>query len=109
MKIKLSLAAFVAMGAMVAPLAMADDTDMDRSHPKAFVKDSMITTKIKSKLAADHITSLGRIKVDTDKDGVVWLSGTARTQEAIDKAISVAKNTKGVRDVKSTLTIKADD
>jgi hyperosmotically inducible periplasmic protein len=80
MKIKLSLAAFVAMGAMVAPLAMADDTDMDRSHPKAFVKDSMITTKIKSKLAADHITSLGRIKVDTDKDGVVWLSGTARTQ-----------------------------
>ncbi len=109
MKIKLSLAAFVAMGAMVAPLAMADDTDMDRSHPKAFVKDSMITTKIKSKLAADHITSLGRIKVDTDKDGVVWLSGTARTQEAIDKATSVARNTKGVRDVKSTLTIKADD
>lgn len=109
MKLKLSLAAFVAMGAMIAPLAMADDSDMDRSHPKAFVKDSMITTKIKSKLAADHITSVGRIKVDTDKDGVVWLSGTARTQEAIDKAITVAKNTKGVKDVKSTLTIRADD
>jgi hyperosmotically inducible protein len=109
MKITLSLAAFLAIGAMVAPLAMADDSDMDRSHPKAFVKDSMITTKIKSKLASDHITSLGRIKVDTDKDGVVWLSGTARSQETIDKAISVSKNTKGVRDVKSTLTIKSDD
>ena len=109
MKTKLSLAAFVAMGAMSAPLVMADESDMDRSHPKAFVKDSMITTKIKSKLAADHITSLGRIKVDTDKDGVVWLSGTARSQDAIDKATAVAKSTKGVKDVKSTLTVRADD
>ena len=46
-------------------------------HAVVFVKDSAITTKIKTKLAADHITSLERIHVDTDKDGVVWLSGTA--------------------------------
>jgi len=52
----------------------ADDSDADRSHPKAFVKDSAITMKIKTKLAAEHITSLGRTHVDTDKDGVVWLS-----------------------------------
>ena len=52
----------------------ADDSDADRSHPKAFVKDSAMTMKIKTKLAAEHIASLGRIHVDTDKDGVVWLS-----------------------------------
>lgn len=87
----------------------AEDTDADRAHPKAFVKDSAITTKIKAKLAADHVTSLGRIHVDTDQAGQVELSGTARTQEAIDQAISLAKETKGVKGVHSTITIRKDD
>jgi len=94
---------------LVAPVAMAQDADVDRSHPKAFVKDSVITTKIKSKLATDHITSLGRIHVDTDADGVVWLTGSARSQEAIDHAVSVAKSTDGVKGVKSSLVIRQDD
>jgi hyperosmotically inducible protein len=90
-------------------VALAQDSDTDRSQPKAFVKDSAITTKIKTKLAAEHITSLGRIHVDTDKDGVVWLSGSARTQEAIDKAVSIARETEGVKDVHSHIKIKKDD
>jgi hyperosmotically inducible periplasmic protein len=94
---------------LVAPVAMAQDADADRSHPTAFVKDSAITTKIKSKLAADHITSVGRIHVDTDMNGVVWLSGSARSQEAIDHAVSVAKDTDGVKSVKNSLVIKQDD
>lgn len=97
-------------GVLLGPaLAVAQDSDADRSQPKAFVKDSAITTKIKSKLAAEHITSLGHIHVDTDKDGVVWLSGTARTQEAIDRAMSIARDTDGVRDVHNRLRIKTDD
>jgi hyperosmotically inducible protein len=88
---------------------LADDSDKDRSHPEAFVKDSAITTKIKTKLAADHLTSLGRIHVDTDKDGVVWLSGSARTQEAIDQAVSIARSTEHVKSVHNDLTIKKDD
>ena len=92
----------------VAVLA-GDDSDKDRSHPEAFVKDSAITTKIKTKLAADHLTSLGRIHVDTDKDGVVWLSGSARTQEAIDQAVSIARSTEHVKSVHNDLTIKKDD
>jgi hyperosmotically inducible protein len=86
-----------------------EDSDKDRSHPHAFVKDSAITTKIKTKLAAEHLTSLGRIHVDTDKDGVVWLSGTARTQEAIDEAVSIARSTEHVKSVHNDLTIKKDD
>ncbi len=89
---------------------MADkDSDADRSHPGAFVKDSAITTKIKTKLAAEHITSLGRIHVDTDKDGAVWLSGTARSQAAIDKAVSIARDTEHVVSVHNDIKIKADD
>src|ERR1035437_10663900 len=85
------------LGSVVA--LAGDDSDTDRSHPKAFVKDSAITTKIKTQLAAEHITSLGRIHVDTDKDGVVWLSGSARTQEAADKAEAIARDTEHVRSV----------
>jgi hyperosmotically inducible periplasmic protein len=66
-----------------------EDSDSDRSHPVAFVKDSAITTAIKAKLAGERMTSLARVHVDTDKDGVVWLTGSARTQEAADKAASI--------------------
>ncbi|HEY8052882.1 MAG TPA: BON domain-containing protein [Steroidobacteraceae bacterium] len=92
-----------------APLALAQDADADRSHPKAFLRDSVITTKIKSKLAAEHITSIGRIRVDTDENGVVWLSGSAHSQEAVDRAMSIARDTEGVKDVKSTLKVRKDD
>jgi hyperosmotically inducible protein len=106
---KTLIAGLLLSGVLLTPVAMAQDADADRSHPTAFVKDSVITTKIKSKLATDHITSVGRIHVDTDTNGVVWLTGSARSQEAIDHAVSVAKTTEGVKDVKSTLTIKQDD
>jgi hyperosmotically inducible periplasmic protein len=90
-------------------ITVAQDSDTDRSHPAAFVKDSAITSKIKAKLAADHVTSMGRIHVDTDKDGVVWLSGSARTQEAADKAVSIARGTEHVKSVHSDIRVKKDD
>jgi len=109
MKMKPAIAAFLVTGSLLGSIAVAEDSDADRAHPKAFVKDSAITTKIKSKLAKEHITSLGRIHVDTDQNGVVVLSGSARTQEAIDKAVEIARATKGVKDVENQLVIKADD
>src|ERR1700682_4470107 len=108
-KINLAVTCLIA-GALLAPVVSysADETDSDRSHPKAFVKDSAITTKIKSKLAAEHVTSLGRIHVDTDADGVVWLHGTAHTKEAADKAVAIARETEGVKGVHSRITVKKD-
>lgn len=101
---------------MLAGLALApivshgtDDADSDRSKPKAFVKDSAITTKVKSKLAAEHPSSLVKIHVDTDADGVVYLSGSARTQADIDKAVSIARETEGVKSVVNDVKIKQDD
>jgi hyperosmotically inducible protein len=109
MKAKLVMTCLVC-GMLLGPaVTLAQDSDADRSNSKAFVKDSAITTEIKTKLAAEHITSLGRIHVDTDKDGVVWLSGSARTQEAIDKAVSIAREAKGVKDVHNHIKIKKDD
>src|SRR5450755_2812017 len=95
------------LGSVVA--LAAEDSDAERSQPKAFVKGSAITMKIKANLAAEHVTSLGRIHGDTDKDGVVWLSGSARTQEAIDKAVSIASQTEHVKAVRNHIKIKKDD
>ena len=84
------------------------DGDSDRSSPKAFVKDSVITTKIKTKLAEEKMSSLVKISVDTDAKGAVSLSGTAANQAAIDKAVVIARATEGVTSVKNDITIKAD-
>jgi len=108
MKFKLATACFV-IGSVLAPVAAyAADGDTDRSKPAAFVKDSVITTKIKTKLAAEHPASAKHISVDTDKNGVVWLSGTTDTQAEADKAVEIARNTEGVKSVHAKLTVQKD-
>ena len=91
MKTKLAIA-YLAVGALLAPLAsFAGDGDSDRSHPTTFVKDSVITTKVKTKLANEHLSSLAHIQVDPDANGMVWLSGNARSQ-AEDTSARHARN-----------------
>lgn len=100
----------VLMGALLTPfLGYSADSDTDRSHPGTFVKDSAITAKIKAKLAADSMASAIHVSVDTDKNGVVWLSGTARTQEQIDQAGTIARNTEKVKQVHNNIKIKNDE
>jgi len=108
MRYALATTCFV-LGAALAPVAAyAADGDTDRANPKLFVKDSVITTKIKTKLAAEHIGSTKHISVDTDKNGVVWMTGTANSQQEIDQAIAIAKNTEGVKTVKADLKVQKD-
>src|SRR2546427_12415440 len=110
MKARLAITGLITC-AFLTPLIghAADDQDKDRAHPKAFIKDSATTTAVKTKLAAEHLGSLAKIHVDTDANGVVTLSGTARSQEEIDKAVAIASKTKNVRSVNNELTIKKDD
>jgi len=86
----------------------AADQDSDRSHPKEFVKDSAITSKIKTKLATEHFSSLGKIHVDTDRNGVVWLSGHANSEEAVERAGRIARDTEGVRSVENHIHVEKD-
>ena len=107
MNYKLATACFV-IGSVLAPVAAyADDSnrDKDRAHPATFVKDSAITTKIKSKLASEHLASLKDIHVDTDQNGVVWMSGTVKSQSEADQALTIARNTEGVKSVKSNIKV----
>jgi hyperosmotically inducible periplasmic protein len=104
MKKHIILCSMVALGVACAPLAMADESSATESHH--VIKDSAITTKVKAKLAAKHLSTLTRVKVDTDENGVVWLSGRAPTQDASDLAAMIAKNTEGVNSVHNDITVE---
>jgi len=79
--------------------------DSDTSHPGAFVADSVITTKVKAKLAEKHLSTLANIRVDTDNAGVVWLSGKAPSQDAHDLAGMIARDTDGVKSVHNHIVV----
>ncbi len=64
---KIFLFTFIAVGAAGAMSVVAAEA----ADAGVYVTDSVITTKVKAKLAAKHMSTLTKISVDTDKDGVV--------------------------------------
>jgi len=70
-----------------------------------YVDDSVITTKVKSLLAADDFLKSFEISVETYK-GAVQLSGFVDSQKAIDKAVEITRSVKGVKSVKNNLNVK---
>jgi hyperosmotically inducible periplasmic protein len=100
----LILASMLTASVVCAPMVLADEPGASSDHH--YVKDSVITTKVKAKLAEKHLTTLTRIKVDTDDNGVVWLSGRAPTQDAVDLASMIAKNTDGVKSVHNDVVVE---
>jgi osmotically-inducible protein OsmY len=66
--------------------------------------DALISSKVKSKLAADPQTSALEIDVDT-LDGEVTLRGMVGTDAEREDAERLARNTDGVRDVDNQLEI----
>ena len=70
-----------------------------------FVKDSAITTQIKAKiLAAKDINSL-HIKVDTDNNGIVVLTGAVKSTAEKDKVHNIAHSVDGVKKVLNKVII----
>ena len=68
------------------------------------VDDTTITAEIKGKLVEE--TKLGAAKIDVDSfQGNVTLAGQVPDKEAEQRAIQIAKNTGGVKSVKSNMLI----
>ena len=67
-------------------------------------EDTLITTKVKTKLTADRVKNLVSVNVDT-KDGVVHLKGTVPTEEAKSEAEKLAKDTDGVVSVTNDIKV----
>src|SRR4030095_12155965 len=68
--------------------------------------DARITAEIKGKLALESDLSALKISVNTT-DGVVTLSGTVSSHEAIQRAMKIALAVDGVSQVISTLQVKS--
>jgi hyperosmotically inducible periplasmic protein len=100
------LSACLAISAACAMSAVADTVSGDASTAGTYVKNSAITTKVKAKLAEKHISTLTKISVDTDKNGFVWLSGTAPTKDAKDLAEMITKDTDGVTGVHNNIVVQ---
>jgi hyperosmotically inducible periplasmic protein len=71
----------------------------------AFVDDTAITTAVKAKFVEDKTVDAGAIKVET-LNGTVALSGFAKSNAEKAQAEFIARNTKGVRDVRNNLTVR---
>ncbi|MCE9550221.1 MAG: BON domain-containing protein [Betaproteobacteria bacterium] len=71
------------------------------------IDDSIITTKVKSKLLADPDIKGFDLKVETHK-GDVQLSGFVGNQAQIDHAIMITQSVEGVKNVDNRVNLKKD-
>jgi osmotically-inducible protein OsmY len=70
-----------------------------------YVDDSWITTKVKAEFLNEPTLKSSEINVETFK-GKVQLSGFVSSTANIDKAVSLARNVKGVNSVKNDMRLK---
>jgi hyperosmotically inducible protein len=77
----------------------------DERKPEVIASDSAITTRIKSKYAVDSVVSVFGIGVRT-YEGEVTLSGTVSSDVARDVAVTLAKDTGGVKSVANQIVVK---
>lgn len=71
------------------------------------IKDSWITTKVKSKLLASREVKSINYSVESI-DGIVYLFGIAQSQQELDVAIGLISNTASVKKVVSYVKVKKD-
>jgi hyperosmotically inducible protein len=104
-------AATLAAGSLLPLTASAPETMGAKAETKLdaagqATKDTAITAKIKTKLAADRALSAMDIHVETT-DGVVTLSGTVDNKAQVELAEKVVAKTRGVKSVTNNLEAKA--
>lgn len=70
-----------------------------------YIDDTVITTKVKAAIFNEPTLKSSEINVETFK-GVVQLSGFVNSHDDMHKAVSVARNVKGVASVKNDMRQK---
>src|SRR6478672_2812401 len=99
--------ALLVTGLAIAPAARyANDTMKPGATNAQTGTSADMTTKVKAKFAADKQVSATNIHVDTD-NGVVKLTGTAKSQDEAMKAADIAKATEGVASVDNAIQVSA--
>jgi len=80
----------------------------DKRSPTRYIDDKTISTKINAKYLVDEDLKSRHLKVRTYK-GVVHLSGYTASHDQADHAVAIAKDIEGVKSVKSSIQVKADN
>jgi osmotically-inducible protein OsmY len=96
----LLLAALLGSSLMVA----CSSTPSQQSAGEA-VDDGVVTAKVKAKLIEDPVTKAHQINVDTFK-GTVQLSGFVESDQARTRALQLARDVDGVKQVKDALQVR---
>ena len=104
MKKKRVIIGYLVLFMFMAALSACASTPRHESTGE-YVDDSVITTKVKSELAANDFLKSFQISVKTFK-GTVQLSGFVDSIKAVDKADEIAKSVQGVKYVKNDLIVK---
>lgn len=97
----------VAMLGVTVALASGCASSRTQSSAGEYVDDSVITSKVKTKLIEDQALKAFQIDVETFR-GDVLLSGFVDSQDQIKKAVEVAKSVNGVKAVKNSLIVKKE-
>lgn len=96
----LMLAALLSGSVMVA----CTSTPHQQSTGEA-IDDGVVTAKVKARLIEDPLTKAHQINVDTFK-GVVQLSGFVESDQARLRALQIARQVSGVKQVKDSMQIR---
>ena len=95
---------YVVLAMILVALVACASTSKQESTGE-YIDDSVITTKVKTLLAADDFLKSFQISVETYK-GAVQLSGFVGSQSAVDKAVQITRSVSGVKSVKNSLIVK---
>ena len=85
-------------------IAACSSTPTQQSTGQA-IDDGVVTAKVKAKLIEDPVTKAHQINVDTFK-GTVQLSGFVESDQARTRALQIARDVDGVKQVKDALQVR---
>jgi hyperosmotically inducible protein len=91
--------------AMLALLVLAACSSTAGKTAGQNIDDATITAQIKSKLAAEKVSTLTKVDVDTNLR-TVYLSGVVDSEETKQRATTIAWSVKGVNAVVNNLSVK---
>jgi len=98
--------------ALIVPVLLAAPMSVSRADNPAYGtrtdSDSSVSEAVRAKITAQSEPGVTDLKVLTDRDGTVHLSGRAGSAAAAERAVQLARSTMGVRHVRNEIVISAD-
>ena len=97
--------AFAAVAGITIVTATGCSVAREQQTVGSYVDDAGITAAVKAKMAEDPTVAATSISVET-LNGTVQLSGFAKSQAERDRAESIARNTRHVREVRNSIVVR---